>query len=104
EFKEWVLGHWTFPGESPKKAGGHPSPFPEELPRRCILLFSFKNDLVCDLFMGSGTVPKVALELGRNVIGFDIDPAHFPFAVQRCGLTVAQGGDYAYGTILRRSA
>ena len=40
EFMEWTNGLWTFPGES-KKRIGHPAPFPIELPRRCIKLFSY---------------------------------------------------------------
>ncbi len=50
EFIEWTNGLWTFPGQSKKGAGGHPAPFPIELPKRCIKLFSFVNDLVsCNL-------------------------------------------------------
>lgn len=36
EFMDWTNGLWTFPGQSKKRAGGHPAPFPVELPRRCI--------------------------------------------------------------------
>ena len=36
EFMDWTNGLWTFPGQSKKGAGGHPVPFPVELPRRCI--------------------------------------------------------------------
>ncbi len=39
EFMEWTNGVWTFNGES-KKRVGHPAPFPLELPKRCIKLFS----------------------------------------------------------------
>jgi site-specific DNA-methyltransferase (adenine-specific) len=39
EFMAWTNGLWTFSGES-KKRVGHPAPFPLELPRRCIKLFS----------------------------------------------------------------
>ena len=45
EFMDWTNGIWTFNGESKKKIG-HPAPFPRELPRRCIKLFSFVNDVV----------------------------------------------------------
>ena len=54
EFMEWTNGIWTFPGES-KKRIGHPAPFPTELPKRCIKLFSYIDDVVLDPFMGSGT-------------------------------------------------
>ena len=54
EFKDWVGGCWSFNGESAKRIG-HEAPFPRELPRRCIKLFSFVGDVVLDPFMGSGT-------------------------------------------------
>jgi len=47
EFMDWTDGLWTFSGES-KKRIGHPAPFPVELPRRCIKLFSFVGDTVLD--------------------------------------------------------
>jgi len=53
EFLEWTNGVWSFSGESKKKVG-HPSPFPVQLPRRCIKLFSYKGDTVLDPFMGVG--------------------------------------------------
>src|SRR3989344_4023597 len=55
EFMDWTNGLWTFHGQSKKGAGGHPAPFPIELPRRCIKLFSFVGDVVLDPFMGSGS-------------------------------------------------
>ena len=41
-----------------------------------ILLASEPNDLVLDPFLGSGTVLEIALELGRNATGFEIDPRY----------------------------
>lgn len=55
------------------KIEGHPAPFPKELPYRLIKLYSFYGDTVLDPFMGSGTTAEVALELGRNVIGYEIN-------------------------------
>ena len=51
EFLKWTNGAWTFPYSSKKEAGGHPVPFPVELPRRCIKLFSFVGDTVLDPFL-----------------------------------------------------
>ncbi len=59
EFMEWTNGVWNFMGES-KKRVGHPTPFPVELPRRCIKLFSFVGDTVLDPFLGSGSTLKDA--------------------------------------------
>lgn len=50
----------------------HPAPYPKELIILPILQTSRENDLVLDPFMGSGTTLKVASELGRRVVGYDI--------------------------------
>jgi hypothetical protein len=47
--------------------------FPDELPKRLIKMFSFVGDTVLDPFLGSGTTIKVALELNRNGIGYEIN-------------------------------
>lgn len=73
EFTDWVQNSiWEFQPASAKQEN-HPAPFPEELPRRCIRLYSFVGDTVLDPFAGSGTTLKVARELGRNSIGYEIN-------------------------------
>jgi DNA modification methylase len=47
--------------------------FPDEIPYRLIKLFSFSGETVLDPFMGSGTTLKVALSLGRDAVGYEID-------------------------------
>ena len=69
EFIEWTNGLWTFPGEN---RGRYPAAFPYELPKRCIKLFSFLDDIVLDPFAGSGTTLDAAHALGRRWIGIDI--------------------------------
>ena len=49
----------------------HPCPFPEELITRLIKMSSDENDIVMDIFNGSGTVPKIAEQLNRKWIGID---------------------------------
>lgn len=70
EFIDWSYGIWKFPGKSNSE---HPAPFPEELPKRLIKMLSYTNATVLDPFAGSGTTLKVARDLGRNYIGFEID-------------------------------
>ncbi|MEM3341447.1 MAG: site-specific DNA-methyltransferase [Thermoplasmata archaeon] len=72
EFMEWTKGVWEFSGESKVKVG-HPAPFPIELPKRCIKLFSFVEDTVLDPFLGSGSTLIACSLLQRNGIGVDID-------------------------------
>jgi len=82
EFMEWTSGLWTFSGESKKKIG-HPAPFPVELPRRCIKLFSFVGDTVLDPFMGSGTTLIAAYLNNRKSIGVDVDKSYCELAKER---------------------
>ena len=81
-FMEWTNGLWTFNGES-KKRIGHPAPFPVELPKRCISLFSYKGDVVFDPFLGSGTTLVSAYELKRFGIGFEIDKSYCELSLKR---------------------
>ncbi len=82
EFMEWTNGLWTFSGESKKKIG-HPAPFPRELPRRCIKLFSFIDDTVLDPFLGSGTTLLEAYINNRKGIGIEIDQSYCKLSQQR---------------------
>jgi site-specific DNA-methyltransferase (adenine-specific) len=82
EFLEWTNGVWTFSGESRKKVG-HPAPFPIELPKRCIKLFSYVGDVVLDPFVGSGTTLLACLQLNRIGIGVEISESYCTLAVKR---------------------
>lgn len=82
EFLDWTNGVWTFNGESKKKIG-HPTPYPRELPYRCIKLFSYKQDIVFDPFVGSGTTLIEAAKNNRIGIGIDIDKNYCRLAKSR---------------------
>jgi len=69
EWKAWFSGHWDVGGA---RKIGHDAPFPEEIPRRLIRMFSFPGDTVLDPFVGRGTTARVALALGRNAVGYEI--------------------------------
>ncbi|HXF50008.1 MAG TPA: DNA methyltransferase [Verrucomicrobiae bacterium] len=75
EWNEYFYGHWNFPGERQDK---HLAAFPEELPKRLIKMFSFVEDTVLDPFVGSGTTTLAAKNLGRNSIGYEINPEFLP--------------------------
>jgi site-specific DNA-methyltransferase (adenine-specific) len=89
EFLAWTLGMWTFAGANPRKAG-HPAPFPEELPRRLIKLYSYPDDLVLDPFAGSGTTLVAAARLGRSSIGVEINREYCERSIENVKLAVAQ--------------
>jgi len=82
EFMDWTNGLWTFNGESRRKVG-HPAPFPVELPRRCVKLFSYVDDVVLDPFCGSGTTLIAAVNNHRKGIGIDIDKKYCELARTR---------------------
>ena len=83
EFIQWTNGVWSFPGQGRKVTGGHPAPFPAELPRRCIRMFSFVGDTVLDPFMGSGTTLISAYQHRRTGIGIEIDRKYCDIALGR---------------------
>ncbi|MDR1956784.1 MAG: site-specific DNA-methyltransferase [Treponema sp.] len=85
EFMEWTKSIWTMKAESARKIG-HPAPFPEELPRRLIKLYSFTNDIILDPFMGSGTTAVVAIKEKRNFVGYEIDKNYIELANRRIGI------------------
>lgn len=73
EFMEATLDVWSIPPESARRVN-HPAPFPIELPQRLIGLYTYRDDLVLDPFMGSGTTLVAALRSGRRYLGYDTDP------------------------------
>ena len=82
EFLEFTKSVWEFPAASAKRAG-HPAPFPTELPRRLIELYSYKDDVVLDPFMGSGATAEAALRCGRRYIGYEISADYAEAAQSR---------------------
>lgn len=82
DFLELTKSVWTFPAVSARRIG-HPAPFPEELPRRLIELYSFKGDVVLDPFCGSGTTCLAALKTGRKYVGYEIEPEYVGLAERR---------------------
>ena len=90
QFLEWTKSVWTFPAVSAKKIG-HPAPFPEELPYRLIQLYSFKNDVILDPFVGSGTTCLAALKTGCKYVGYDNNPEYVKLAEERIKAYLRQG-------------
>lgn len=92
QFLEWTRSVWTFPPASARHVG-HPAPFPEELPRRLIELYTYHGDVVLDPFCGSGTTCVAARRAGRHFVGYELDPRYLELAKKRLGaLEGADGG------------
>ena len=82
EFLEYTKSIWTFSAESAKRVG-HPAPFPIELPRRLIHLYSFEGDVVLDPFAGSGSTCIAALQTGRDYVGYECHRPYVDLAEKR---------------------
>ena len=82
DFLEWTKSVWRFPTESARRVG-HPAPFPIELPRRLIELYTFKDDVILDPFLGSGSTAIAALQSGRHYVGYELDATYVDLARRR---------------------
>lgn len=82
EFLEYTKSIWTFPSESARRIG-HPAPFPLELPRRLIELYSFSGDVVLDPFAGSGSTCIAALQAKRLYVGYEKNARYLKLAEKR---------------------
>ncbi|MEM3105257.1 MAG: site-specific DNA-methyltransferase [Candidatus Bathyarchaeia archaeon] len=89
EFIEFTKSVWNFPPESAERVG-HPAPFPEELPYRCIQLYTFKDDVVLDPFCGVGTTCVAAIKTGRHFVGIDINPEYVERGKKRINNLISQ--------------
>lgn len=63
----------------------HIAPYPDEIPNRLIRMYSNKGQIVLDPFCGSGTTNFMALRLGRNTIGYDLEEKYIKIAKKKCG-------------------
>lgn len=78
EWADWADGCWDISNSGI----GHSTPFSEELVKRCIKLWSCPGDTVLDPFAGCATVNKVAIENGRNAIGFELNKDFYDLAIK----------------------
>lgn len=73
----WIINREYKPGEIKNK-----NELPKQLLMKMILYSSHPEDLVCDFFLGSFSTPKVAIALGRNACGFEINPNAFNYQIK----------------------
>ncbi len=82
DFMDATTDVWEIATESATRVG-HPAPFPVELPRRLIDLYTFREDLVLDPFIGSGSTAIAALRTSRHYVGIDTDDGYVSAARDR---------------------
>lgn len=75
EWRSWgTRGIWSL--RSVRANDDHEAKFPIELASRVVKLYSNKNDIVLDPFIGSGTTAIAALMHGRKYIGIEKEKAY----------------------------
>jgi DNA modification methylase len=81
DYARWFAPVWTdVTGQLRRE---HPAPYPVEVPRRLIRMFSFAGDIVVDPFAGTGTTAVAAIETGRNSISVEAEPKYVDLIEQR---------------------
>jgi site-specific DNA-methyltransferase (adenine-specific) len=81
DYMRWFSPVWT--DVTGQLRRDHPAPYPVEIPRRLIRMFSFAGDIVVDPFGGTGTTALAAIETGRNSISIDIEPRYIDLMEER---------------------
>lgn len=72
-------GLWTYN----KVNGEHPTTKPLPLVRKLVELFTDKQDVILDPFMGSGTTLRAAKDLGRRAVGCELNERYCEIAANR---------------------
>ena len=79
-WKEWTQSMWEI---KPVRFSECHNPFPEEIPRRLIRMYSFVGDTVLDPFIGSGTTAVSAIREDRQYVGYELRSDRCETARQR---------------------
>ncbi len=87
EFKKFVIAKWSIAPEKDMKKYQHPAMFPKKLVERVLKLFSFKNDIILDIFNGVGTTSVVSKKFSRRYLGIDISKKYCDIAIKRLKTT-----------------
>lgn len=91
EFEMYSDGFWQIPPDddgfwhiaAERVRNGHPAPFPENLIYRLIKFYTYKGNVVLDMFGGTGTVAYVAMETGRHFVHIDISEEYCKTTLNR---------------------
>lgn len=97
DYARWFSPVWT--DVTGQLRRGHPAPYPMEVPRRLIRMFSFAGDTVLDPFGGTGTTAAAAVETGRSSVSVEIEPGYVDMCERRL-----REGDVTARVEVRREA
>lgn len=86
----WCRSVW--PHVRPEALEGHPCVMPYDMAAAFIKCWSLEPDVICDPFMGSGTTPRAAKDLGRRAIGIEIEEKYAEIAARRLSQKVLDFG------------
>lgn len=90
EFQQYSDAFWPIPPERNRR--GHPAPFPDELIRRLVKFYSYRGNVVLDMFGGTGTVAAVARATGRHFLSIDASLEYCRLALDRVRAQAAEPG------------
>ncbi len=74
---------WLMKPEGSGDRRDHVAPFPYELPYRIIKAYSYVSETILDPFLGWGAALVAARDLGRNGVGYEINPEIATEALKR---------------------
>jgi len=83
DYHAWFRSIWSDVTGEPQRE--HPAPFPVEVARRLIGMFSFVGDTVLDPFCGTGNTIRAAMAQHRNSVGVEVEPTYASVARKRIG-------------------
>ena len=80
EFMNLVFGRWEYFADTKSLTK---ATFSMDIPTKAIKILTYKNDIVLDPFMGSGTSAVAAETLGRRWLGIELSPNYTDIAIKR---------------------
>lgn len=80
DFMNLVFGRWEYFADTKSLTK---ATFSMDIPVKAIKILSYKNDIVLDPFMGSGTSAVAAETLGRRWLGIELSPNYADIARKR---------------------
>jgi site-specific DNA-methyltransferase (adenine-specific) len=87
EFMHLVFGRWDYFADTKSLTK---ATFSMDIPSKAIKILTYKNDIVLDPFMGSGTSAVAAELLGRRWLGIELSPNYTNIANERISMAIKE--------------